>query len=253
MTTVPYTSTQADLEFHSVIMMEHCVFLHLGIEEEPYKTQAYEQYQRWKQFIDEGYNGDVATLLLNLRILKTTILTSLLEGKWLGWLSASFVRHILEELEEFALLLQGRKFAPEVMVVHSWRLMTDHLEDAVSKTDPMETEVKHQSQQLLQSTPTAIHQLANRDYNVDRLLVDYQEASLALAQEQGQPANDIQWMIGLTLRAGVQIDALLASIQTHQPKTVIHPMLLDHWRREGHHHSQELEIALQELRLPTSN
>jgi len=250
MATVPYILTQADLEFHSQIMLEHCVFLHLAIEVEPYKTQAHEQWQLWKQYIEDGYpEGELSPLVSQLRILKKSILDKSLDGEWLGWLSASFMRHVLEELEEFSLLTQGLRPIPEIMAIQAWRLMSDHLEDAESKTDPIETEVKQQEQLLIKEAPAAIQALAHREYEPSQLMVDYQQAVLQLAADNGQPANDVQFMIGLSMRAGEKISQMLGAIQTLKPKTVINELLLRHWIVEGHYHAQELAVALQELRL----
>jgi hypothetical protein len=250
MATVPYTLTQADLEFQTNIMMEHCVFMNAGLVEEPYRSQAYEQYQLWQHYIQQGYpEGQLPSLLDELRLLKTSVLDQLVTGRWLGWLSASFMRHILEELEDFALLTRGQRPIPEILALKSYRYMADHLEDAESKTDPAENEFKQQERDLIASTPLAIQQLGHREYDLQQLTLDYQQAVTALAQEQGQPENDIQWMIGLTLRAGERIDRLLGKIETMKPKTVILPALLNHWLAEHAYHEQNLALVLQEFQM----
>jgi hypothetical protein len=248
MNTQPYVLTQVDMEFHSRILLEHAAFIHLAIEEEPYKTQAFEHYQQWQQFIAQGYpEGQVQPLVSQLRDLKTVILEQLLDGKWLGWLSVSFMRHIIEELEQFQLLIQGQRPPPDIMAVQAWRLMADHLEDAESKTDPLEVEMKQQERQLIESVPRVIRDLAHRGYTPRELMDEYSTAVQQLAGDNGQPETDLQFMIGLTLHAGEQIDQLLGRIEEQKPKTIIHPILLRHWIDEGHHHSKELAVALAEL------
>ena len=241
MSTLPYTLTQADLEFHSSMMLEHTIFLHLAIEEEPFKTQSFEQYQQWRQYVEQGYPElQLSSLVEQLRTLKTGILEQLLSGRWVGWLSISFMRYILEELDEFALKISGQRPTVAIMALQSWRLMIDHLEDAESKIDPIETYFKQQARELLTSMPQTMRRLAHRSYNSQQLLTDYQE-------EIGRSSDDVQWIIGSALKAGEDIDKFLDSIEKYKPKTTIHPLLLTHWRKEGHYRLQELAVASVEI------
>jgi hypothetical protein len=235
-------ATQNDLEFHSLILMEHCTFLHLGLEASPLKDEAFQHYQNWKDFIDSGYQGDVMVLVQRLKAFKTNILDRLNGGEWLGWLSASFVGHILEELVQFELLLNGRRPTPEIEAVQSLTLMGDHLASAAKMIDPLEVGFNEDAQDLIESTPRPV---TERDANT--VLEQYQEAAHLLSYEHGQPSTDVQWMIGLTLRAGEQIDHLFGHILEDKPRSIIHPLLIDHWRREQHHMSEELSMTLEML------
>jgi hypothetical protein len=105
MTTLPYTFTQSDLEFYSEIMKEHCILLYLGLEKHPLESQAYTHYLKWNDFINNGYAGNVPILLEELKIFETMILKRPLDK---GWISDSFMTRILEELQQFELLLSGQ-------------------------------------------------------------------------------------------------------------------------------------------------
>lgn len=243
MTTLPYTFTQSDLEFHSEIMKEHCIFLHLGLEKDPLKDQAYTHYLKWNDFISNGYNGDVLSLLGELKLFKTEILERLLDKEWLGWLSASFMTHILEELLQFELLLSGQKPTPDIEASQALTLMTDHLNDAESKLDPHEKSFKAVAWSLQDSIPVLVE-----DRDLNNVLQQYQEAVKQVTRENGVPANDVQWMIGLTLRAGKEIDKFFGKIRDEKPVSIINEALLSHWLREHHHMEAGLGMTLEELR-----
>jgi len=242
MTTLPYTITQADIEFHSVLMREHAGFLHLSLEVEPFKDEAYQQHQEWEQFITAHHPREqLAPLLQQLKELKQTLMTRLAAGEWLGWMSWSTVRHYLEELLQFELLLSGRRPTPAIEAIQTYRLLADHLIDAESKTDPSEDDYKADERALIANIPHAIEALKHRD--VTDALAEYEATITALAQEKGQPANDVQWMIGLTLRAGTRIDKLFGEIKEAKPKSIISPRLLAHWLAEGHHMLTNLQLS----------
>lgn len=82
---------QDDIAFWSNQMQEHCLFLHLMLEESSYKQEALELRSMWM-----NYNNPLDALGPLIEF-KENVLNRLQNGEWLGWALPSFVSHILRE------------------------------------------------------------------------------------------------------------------------------------------------------------
>lgn len=200
-------------------MMEHSLFLHMGLEDPELKDTAFALYKQWELFIRDGYQGDLEGLITELRSFKETILRRLEAGEWLGWLGTAFVSHILEELLMFQNLVNGIKLGPEEQAAQALDWFHDHAASAEGFIDPTEKDYKQIAMELSERF----------------------EDEAANAKNRSQPTNDLEFLIGLTIRSGEDLDKFLDDIQTTKPRTVIHPLLLRHWRDEGHHLLAELQ------------
>lgn len=83
---------QDDILFWSNQMREHCLFLHLMLEDNALKSEASQLQSLWN-----GGNVDLMYSLDSLIQFKEMILNRLNNGEWLGWALPSFVSHILRE------------------------------------------------------------------------------------------------------------------------------------------------------------
>lgn len=85
-----------DEQFWSVQMTEHCEFMSLLFQIEPYRSQAKSLHALWT-----SPNGDVFDKTKELIAFKELALSSLRAGNWLGWCLPSFLDHILYEAKYF--------------------------------------------------------------------------------------------------------------------------------------------------------
>ena len=197
-------STPEEIKLHTRLMTEHCLFLYLGIEDTTLRNQAKELYTLWFNYYQNG-QGDLRHLLTTLRVFKEIVLLKLTQGQWLGWLSASFVDHLLDELLYFERKLNGEKLSLAEEAATAMKAVHHHAASAESWIDPSEEEWR----------------------DVMRAIKD---------KNKNVPKNDAQFLIGLSIQNVKELDEHLHNLQINlsKVKTSLHPLLVDHWIREGH-------------------
>lgn len=244
--------TAHDIRFWSRIMQDHALFLHLGLEDATLKKDAWLIYEDWRDFnatapvellaeelavtadlaaddLDRALRAydarrqvideDLTLLLDNLSGFKETVLQRLKERKWSGWLGVSFVEHILEELGYFRDLLGRRVTAQqEAALLIDW--IADHFGSAEGFLDPTEGYWK------------------NRALEIRDTAMDYLE-------EYTVGADTASAVINEALNMQDDADDALREIAEQKPLSVIHPLMLDHWRREGKYMQERLERVQQ--------
>lgn len=128
-----------EIHFWSRQMTEHAMILFLGLEDNDgkLKNEAFELYQRWKNFITKNFydNGVVVTIetvFLSIEDLnkvegkinlsdvneliqqtikfKSGIIDILEQGKWIGWIYPSLAKHMLQEAEYYYRKINGPAF-----------------------------------------------------------------------------------------------------------------------------------------------
>lgn len=128
------------LHFWSRQLMEHALFLHLGLEDIKLKKQAWEMHLKWKNFLnknfyDKGIKVTLETIMLTNEDLAKVpdididrfikdylvemiefngfVVEKLRKGEWLGWIYLALGEHMLKEAEYFQMKLKGPAFTPE--------------------------------------------------------------------------------------------------------------------------------------------
>jgi hypothetical protein len=126
-----------EIHFWSRQMMEHALFLFLGLEDNDnrqLKNQAFELHQKWKFFMDQNFYdkgitvtmetvfltaddlkkigesmslGAVNDLLKETIRFKSNVIQVLESGKWIGWIYPSLAKHMLQEAEYFDRKING--------------------------------------------------------------------------------------------------------------------------------------------------
>jgi len=190
----------SDFLFYSSIMEDHAYFLSLGLEGS-LKEEALRNYAQWQNLQGRYTPENIQVPLQELKHLKLRILDLLEQGQWIGWLSFSFVEHVLSELVFFENLLRGIRPAPaeEIAQVREW--IAEHLASLEDMLDPSEEDYKIAVQAVLE-------------------------------ENRSTPANDVQLALGLTLRELREHNELIELVQREKPLSTVHPRLLAHWRRE---------------------
>lgn len=129
-------SLEDEIHFWGRQMAEHALFLHLGLEETGLKDQARTIQQAWEAFLEKTFysrgiivsnstislseddlqkitdvNINRVNELINITIdFKTSIITILNTGKWIGWIFPALAQHMLKEAEYFKRKVNGPAF-----------------------------------------------------------------------------------------------------------------------------------------------
>lgn len=222
-----------EIHFWGHQLMEHALFLHLGIVDDHLKTKGLLLHERWKLFMDYAFPGieehkieldegdrmsinfeilsEVFELIADTEKYKLEILSRLEAGDWIGWIFPLFVRHLLRELYFFRDKLLGDVTIEQE--ARFWNLINgEHAGFAAHLLDP----------------------------NPDNWnLIDQSEETYRKLALLSQYEGDVEMLqyITLSLTEWKKLDefstSLYDSIAANTVKSVIHPKLLRHDIREG--------------------
>ncbi len=213
------TLVEDETEFWGRQLMEHALFLQLGLEIPGPKDQAGFFVKKWDQFRrDSRKPAEALKLAEGFRAFQVDLRDRALRGEWLGWLFPLFLDHIIRELDFFVARIKtdGAGVANELF--HWVTFMAEHAAFAAHFLDPTEEAAIVQAIQLGQQ------------------FIGIQ------AQCQGvTPA-----LVSLSEQAGAQLDQYLVTIAGGVPnipkaRSVIHPILAEHVVREGRRFLQTLQ------------
>lgn len=214
--------------FWSRQLLEHALFLHLGIESPQARARALALHKAWQGVIADserlGYAKTLPRTLelaRDLRKLETDVMDALATGRWLGWLFPSFVEHIRREGDYFIARASGATMLPQAELQTWLHFMADHAGFAAHYLDPTE-------KALVAEALKSCGELR--------------------ALERGCGAGMTGQLLDLSERAGKGLDAYLArsGIGTASAKSVVHSVLASHVIREG----QRFLKTLQAMRAP---
>lgn len=144
----PLDVAKDNIDFWSRQLSEHALFLHLGIEDKALKERGLELHNKFEEF-RKTLNQDltieqlekILPLVKELREYKIEILTTLLDGKWIGWIFPLFARHIILELDYFLDKLQNIPYSERDEIAF-WNIINDeHAGFAAHLLDPSETKL----------------------------------------------------------------------------------------------------------------
>ena len=148
-------------------LMEHALFLHLGLEKNGLKARAKEIHDAWmaymkKTFLDKGIDADkvvldpqdealagsvdtreVMELIRKMDTFNDEVIALLESGEWIGWIFPSLAKHMKMESDYFKRKLQGPPLTPEEELIfaneHNSQEMgaTAQLIDPAPENDPV--------------------------------------------------------------------------------------------------------------------
>jgi hypothetical protein len=209
--------------FWSRQLSEHALFLHLGMETEPFKKRGLEIHKKWEAFRDtlsEKTLPKVLPLARELRAYKMAINKSLNEGKWVGWIFPSFVRHIIQELDFFVDKLNGVRYSPKDEVDFWNHINSDHAAFESHLLDPYERKLSAKANALSEKIATL-------------------------------PDSEEDMFIKISLNAAAELDAFnkkgRSLAKANKLQSVIHPVLMDHVIREGERSKAKLKALQQSV------
>lgn len=202
-----------EIRFWSRQLSEHALFFSMGLEVEPYRSQAAAIHNDWETARTKLSSSDLANaraiigpVTTNLRDWQTGVI-ALLETRWLGWLSPLFWWHTMRELQYFVARAWYGGWPADTTLQQNLQFMREHAEFAAHLLDP-----------------------AARD-----LITGAVDCAKTFADvEQGCCASITPALLELSTRAGNKLDAYLTQNPISSPALgTIHPVLADHVVREG--------------------
>lgn len=203
-----------EIGFWARQLSEHALFFHLGLEEPDLKQSALLLHEQW-EFFRSGESGEnVLDLCAELRDFKSTLLSRLAQGEWLGWIWFTFVEHTRRELDLFVMHLRAQTFDSSELC--DWlRFMAEHAAFAAHLLDPVE---------------------AAKVREATAVVGKFSDLCRSCSSVTPQ-------LLSLSHRAGKELDAWLGSsgLGTASTKSIVHPVLAEHVVREGRRFLQTVE------------
>jgi hypothetical protein len=204
---------RSDIDFWSRQLSEHALFLHLGLEVEPYKSRAAALHDEWeaaRRVLPRAPSLNAARAVVSsptqrLGDFKYEVLARMRSGQWLGWLFPLFVDHTLRELKYFVERVWHGGAPPERIFCANIDFMREHAEFAEHLLDPTEKDAARGAR----------------------------AAAGSFSALRGGCAALTPDLINLGDKAGKDLDKYLRSAPILPPHSVIHPVLAAHVVREG--------------------
>lgn len=206
-----------DIHFWSRQLSEHALFMNLGLEVEPYKTQAKKLHDDWeaaRKLLEEAKTLEAAQAIVllptnSLGEFQQGILDQQRAGKWCGWLFPSFIDHTLRELRYFVSRVWFGGLPPANTFCQNVKFMEEHADFAAHLLDPTAKGLVHSAKQLARQFE-GLHS---------------PNGCMVLTPD----------LIRLGQKAGLDLDAYLQKqpVSADYGQSVIHPVLAEHVVREG--------------------
>lgn len=211
-----------DIQFWSRQLSEHALFFSLGLEVEPFKSQAAALHSDWER-ARAALTGATDLPAAQAIVGKPTVdLTDWQRGvmaeqekRWLGWLQPLFFAHTFRELEYFIARAWHGGWPAGVTLAQNLQFMREHAEFAAQLLDPTQTD-------LIQKAQASVAQFAGIE----------KDCCAALTSS----------LLDMSTQAGKALDEYLTGSPVADPsKGVIHPVLAEHVVREGKRFLQTLD------------
>jgi hypothetical protein len=198
-----------EIQFWSRQLSEHALFFNLGLEVEPFKTQAGALHADWERA--RGALASASDLLAaqsivtrpvaNLSDFQKNVMATL-QTQWLGWITPLFFDHTQRELEYFVARAWYGGWPAGTTLASNLRFMREHAEFAAHLLDPTQPG-------LIQQAQSAANAFASIEQNCCAALT---------------PS-----ILALSRQAGVGLDSYLRNNPVgSSTRGVIHPVLADH-------------------------
>ena len=252
-------SIEDEIHFWGQQMMEHALFLHLGLEdtnETNYKAEALKVHNKWKNFMNDNFKSnpqvitlssqDVAKINIDLNKVKQLIdltekfnarvINVLKSGKWIGWIFISLAEHMQKETNYF----NRKVFGPDLSKEEEIEFINTHHGEEMGATaqliDPSEEKVI----KIVQSY--AHKSMSEINFNTPFPKKWTKEDEKILKEHH--PTDQVTLLV-LSIRYGKELIQFAQDtghkIDANQLKSVISPVLANHVLREFERFTQTLE------------
>ena len=227
-----------NIEFWTFQFSEHALFIYLGIVDIDSATKEIREVShRWYEYFvnfRENYltknnkNSLIEELkkeALKFKNFKEIVLARV-ESEWSGWLYPTFLSHILHELNYF-LEKEFKKISNEEIIKFWNQINGEHSAFTVGLLDPREQDLIKQA-------------------------MDFEDKFLKLnARHDNHDNHDLVQFKLLSQHMSEEMDKFTQTGQkaVHENKilSIIHPLLIDHVRREGQRSIVELESIFKKV------
>jgi len=215
----------SDIQFWSRQLSEHALFFSMGLEVEPFKSQAAALHADFERA--RGQLQNISDLIraraiagpptMNLEDFQQSMM-AMLPNRWLGWLQPLFWDHTLRELRYFVARAWYGGWPKGTTLSANLRFMREHAEFAAQLLDPTQKDLIGQANAV---------------------------ADQFASVEQNCCASLTPSLLDLSRTAGQVLDQYLTTQPLADPlRGVIHPVLAEHVVREG----QRFLATISELR-----
>ena len=195
-----------NIEFWSLQMEEHMLFITLGLANEELRQESYNIYLYWQAFRNRDETVSLGDIMTVTGQYKTKVLEILKSGKWIGWLFPSFLQHILDEYNYFENILLGKTLSAQEEMKFWNKINKEHIAMVKQMCDPEAKAMIELSQNFVD--------------NFEKI-----------------PQNDFTQMIILSKRLTSSLGQFQKEMREHgkvmQSQTILHPKILDHMIREN--------------------
>lgn len=208
---------QEEVNFWGLQITEHLLFISLGIVDVNLKTQAQLLKSQWENLLLNKLNDeDMRRLIKETYDYHMVIQKILKDGIWIGWLSLSFMNHIIEELLYFNEKFNGTNYnINEEMKFWVWHHQTEF--GALEKLlDPTEEEISKIMKEYIEETK-------NLTLDLNILMKD-PTADILMLNEETQKVINEYFNFTLDLEKDIENNIIISNIS---------PDLIRHVIREG--------------------
>lgn len=268
-----------EIHFWGKQMMEHALFLHLGLEDDNQvlKKEALDLSNTWKKYLETYFynKGIVVTPesifltaddLKRVGKLNTNVVTELIDttekfkrkvievlrtGKWIGWIFISLAKHMLKETLYFKRKVNGPVFSPEEEIKFANNHHCEELGTTAQQINPDD-----EQQKIIDVI---------RSYAMKKMDVLKQGGSLSGKEAAMMPfpsvwtAQDIKIlegmdigeklsMLAISIRFGEEITSLgkdtVLKIKSGELRSIISPILAYHVYREFARLTETLKLMV---------
>ena len=258
-----------EVHFWGRQMMEHALFLYLGLEDEKYqlKNKAQEIYNKWQGFMGEKFyskginvgkdtvfltEGDIAKIgeidkeevLENIALIKNfkqEVVSILGTGKWIGWIFPSMAKHILDEAVYFEEKVRGTSRDEIKYIVEHHMGEIGVTAQLIDPSEQSTIDLVRSYALLCMAEFREGRGLANQGAASPFPKVWTKEEEAILKSLDTENAN----LLVLSIRYSKELDELAGDtgkkIESNQLKTVISPILANHVYREFARFTKTLE------------
>jgi hypothetical protein len=209
--------TESEMTFWPRQLSEHALFLYLGLEDAALKKEAQElhdQFEAFRKKMNPSNYHEVLPLSKRLREFKMKVLTTLNDGKWIGWVYPQLARHIILELDYFVDKLNNIPYTDQ-QEISFWDIINDdHSMFSSHLLDPSERKLFNAANELTGKLNKVVK-------------------------------SEDEMMLHLSLKAAKELDeyhrAAEKGIADNSMQSIIHPALIAHVVREGQRSVETLE------------
>lgn len=192
-----------EIAFWRLQIEEHMFFIHEGLVDAGLKQEAARLNQAWHNLVD----ANVMPLIAETLKFQLLLINKIKYGPWIGWLSLSFVLHMVKETNYFKAKLLGKITKEEEIQFWLWH---HHSEVAAAEklVDPTEEELSLLMKEYIEYVKTLEANATNvTDKEFNTVLEEYL----------------------------VNNEDLKVEILNHTVATNIPPALINHVLREGYY------------------